>query len=93
LSWLGSEWHKIVVGLIGLDTLWDRGVKLYERVLSTEEFIERRHGERRHMTLSEILQDAEMAKALMPQLEAFYEAAKALFEAVEAQRAKAVKPA
>lgn len=53
-----------------MDSLWDRGVRLYERFRSTEEFIERRYHQRRHTMINPIaiLEDVSLAAQAVQKL-------------------------
>jgi hypothetical protein len=60
MKFIAESWHKILIGILMIDRLWDRIIEIFEKVKKTERFVERRiHLERRQPMLNPvtILQD------------------------------------
>lgn len=84
VKWWFDFAHKCITsfGVIGLGIWhWILWLKDKEEAINwVEHHVERRH----KVTISEIVQDAEMLKQVLPELEALYAAGQALFTKVEA---------
>jgi hypothetical protein len=49
MSWLAdTQAHKVIIGILALDHLWDRITQLWNHFHDTEAFVVRQIGERRH---------------------------------------------
>lgn len=72
---LVNHGHKFLIGFLTLDKLWERGVKFYEKIHTTEQFLEGKiHDRRNHMGL---ISEAELLMGLIPKVEKIVADAKA----------------
>lgn len=68
MTWLAESWHKLLITLLTVDRLYERGVQIWEKFRPIGEFVERRKHREVKVNPEEIVKALQIAPTLLPQL-------------------------